>query len=354
MPGRRARVVATAATLIVAGLSSGLALGAGEDTTGSAPLPGGAASVAQQDAQLVTTTDPAVPTTRVPTETSNDDEGSIVTTEATVGGVVVEKPRPPAVVTGVAVGSAQRADVAERKREATASCAARPPKTSPMFGVGSASLANVARAHRSPTALLFGIAVVAGLIAVGAIAWRRRGRGKDERAAPQTALEVMASTVAIVGTLATVAVAYLGAGAKEHPPPSVAMTIRKVHPRITHGTFARHVPSTTTLEAVDRREIGDVVWVEMRFASYRGADLTLLALAFEEGETRPFIPGTERTTPVHVSREVETQILPIWVGSPRVRRFRVELRLMDADGQLRQIASTNKLKGIAYRYACSR
>jgi hypothetical protein len=106
-------------------------------------------------------------------------------------------------------------------------------------------------------------------------------------------------------------------------------------------------------DALDRLEIGNVVWLETHLTGYRNTKLILQWALFEAGEDSALIPATEqiRTVPIDDSSDVHSEIRPIWVGSPRVRRFRAEFRLLD-HGQVRQIASTGPMRGITYRYAC--
>lgn len=346
MPARTARLVATAAVVLVAGLAGGLAVDGAQTSN-----PG-------QDAQLVTTADAGVPTAKVAPPTSSDAVTNLTTTTettATVPGVVGTLPTTtktvaPATVTGVAVGSAQRADIADKRREARASCRARPAVTSPLLG----AISRVpGKDGGLPAWLLPAIALVAGALAIGLIAWRLRGKGRPE-GAPKGPLEIISSTVAILGTLATLGVAYFGAGTKDRPPAGVSMKVREVHSRVTHGAFARKVPETERLSVLDRREIGNVVWLELRFTSLADTDFTLLAAAFGPGPGQPLIPDTRREIPIHVedAGDVYTEFRPIWIGSPRVPRFRAEFRIIDADDKVRQIASTGPMKGIAYRYTC--
>ena len=122
--------------------------------------------------------------------------------------------------------------------------------------------------------------------------------------------------------------------------------------------MARPAVSSVSLGHADRRtldrlEIGNVVWLELRLTGYRDTSMQLQWALFYAGAGRSLIAATEQegTIPVDDSSDVHSQFLPIWIGSPRVPRFRVEFRLLD-HGQVRQIASTGAMRGITYRYAC--
>jgi hypothetical protein len=362
---RARRTGAALATLIIllAGLTTGLELG---DSAAQTSAPSGTQDVAPAaqtgvvEPQAVTGPGVGVPTTSVATQTATDaaDQVKTVMTVETTGETTpqVVKPAP---VSGAAVGNAALARTKDKRVEAVRSCAAHPAATNPLLSVGSAV---TGRSHHSLTWLFLVVAALAAGVAIGAIALRHRG-AKSSR----TSLEIVASTVAIFGTLATLAVAYLGAGVKDRPPPAVRMTVREVHARITHGAYMdkmrgvatanQAVPATALVHAsgrtLDRLEIGNVVWLELDLTGYRNTSMRLQWALFHAGAGQPLIPATEQkgVIPVDDSSDVHSEFLPIWIGSPRVSRFRVEFRLLDR-GQVRQIASTGAMRGITYRYAC--
>jgi hypothetical protein len=173
--------------------------------------------------------------------------------------------------------------------------------------------------------------------------------------------------LALLGTASTLARDLFRRGVKDHPPPAVHMTVREVHARITHGAYAdkmRGVRSAApavsaaalgraNARSLDRLEIGNVVWLELRLTGYRDTRVHLQWALFEPEAGGSLIPNTEHVgeLPVDDNSDVHSEFLPIWVGSPRVPSFRVEFRLLDG-GQVRQIASTKEMRGVTYRYAC--
>lgn len=373
MSARIARAAVVAATVLLIGLILGLSLGTAQDTGTSEGPAGGAGtgagtsepavSVPEEQANLVdakplATDDPAVPSRAAPAETAADDPKSLAkTTVVDALGQTQVVPLKPAPVTGRAVGNAQLSLPPVKRREARVSCAAHQPRPSDMLAVGSGVAGT---SHRSLTWLLAAIAALAALVALVAVAARRRreartadGDGEREPPKPKTPLEIVSSAVAILGTLATFGVAYLGTGVKDRPPPSIEMKVREVHARITHGRYAKKMGESAGVRGLDRREIGNVVWLELHFAGYRDADLQLQYAAFEPRPGEPLIASSAKTVGIHVDgrSDVHTEFWPIWIGIPRVPRFRAEFRILD-HGQVRQIASTDEMRGIAYRYTC--
>jgi hypothetical protein len=341
-----------ALTLILAlvGLAAGLTLrdsGAQTDATPGASSLGtttGGGSTEPTDltrSEPVTTPDPGVPTSGVPAPTSQDAPPVTLPGHA--------KPTRPLAVKGVGVGSAQRERYAVRAKEQRRSCKARPPATSSLLTVGGEASG---RRDGRPSRWLLVLAAIGGF-AVAFVAYLVRSRiGPDRR----SALEIAGTAFGILAAVGALATNYLGAGVREHPPPSVTMTVREVHARITHGAFEDKVgiaPRARPLSKVDRLEIGNVVWVELHTVDYKGNGLRLQWSMFHAGPGEPFIPDTTVRKDIDLDRKADdqTQFLPIWVGSPRVRRFRAEFRVVQ-DGHVRQIASTGPMRGIGYRYAC--
>jgi hypothetical protein len=130
------------------------------------------------------------------------------------------------------------------------------------------------------------------------------------------------------------------------------MKVREVHSRITHGAYATKLRDVAGMSTLDRRQIGNVVWLELRFTGYSDTKLILQTTLFQPGPGEPVIPGTDTRTPIAIGDgDVHTQFLPVWVGLPRVDTFRAEFRIIDGR-EVRQIASTHEMKGAVYRYAC--
>jgi hypothetical protein len=353
---QRAALLVLTLALALAGLAAGLTLRDSGAQTSAVPAgatgSGAAASAGADDAaaeqtdltrsQAETTPAPGVPTEGVPADTAQDPP------PARIPGLTTALP--PLPVTGKGVGSAQLESVATRRAEQLLSCAARPPATGPLLSLGGITSA---RPRRPPVRPLVVLAIVGGALAFTGYLVRRRGHAKTDG---RSTLEVAGSAVAILGTVGALAASYFGAGVKDHPPPSVSLTVREVHARITHGAYEdKVVPAgRRTLSAVDRLEIGNVVWVELHTVGYKGDDALRLQWAmFHAGPGEPFIRYTTKSEAIDLDEDAadQTQFLPIWVGTPRVRRFRAEFRVLDA-GRVRQIASTGPMRGIGYRYAC--
>ena len=200
-------------------------------------------------------------------------------------------------------------------------------------------------------------------------------------------LELVATMVAITGTLAGLASAFIpGVGVRERPAPEVTMTVREVHASITHGDYLaktkqrdeavgltreRLLSSRTwdqlaagkrsglreaaeSRKDLDRLEIGDVAWIELTFTGYRGKGLTLQWALFHPEPGAPLIPDTEGYHPIAVPGDGDhsSQFVPIWFGLPVQERFRAEFRVTNGKQELLQMASTEAMKGSGYRYAC--
>jgi hypothetical protein len=99
-----------------------------------------------------------------------------------------------------------------------------------------------------------------------------------------------------------------------------------------------------------KREIGNVVWLELRLSGYRRRELSV---RWSEFDQKRLIPGTSKSTPLATGdSDVQTVFLPVWVGYPNRETFEVRFRLLDG-GQARQLAKTDTMPTAMYRYACS-
>lgn len=300
------------------------------------------------------------------TDKAEDPPTTTTVTEVTPSGpstTVRTNPHPPEPVRGAAVGNAAHQSVTSKRAEAKASCEASPPPTSGLLAVGSAV---PGRGHRSLLWLIIPVTVVAATIAVVAFTRRRRGKAAG-KATGTSALEVVATVVAIAGTLAGVAATYIrGAGVEDHPPPTATLVVRDVQARVTHGayldavTHARAVPAASranlgraSASALDRLEIGNVAWLQLDLTGYRNTTMVLRWGLFHAGAGAALIPHTTQEVPVPIDdrADVHSQFVPVWFGTPRLARFQAEFWLLD-HGQVRQMASTRDMRGITYRYAC--
>lgn len=251
---------------------------------------------------------------------------------------------------------ASRQPRAVKATEANQSCAQSRPPTGRMLAVGTTILSEEG-GTLATWAFILGAAT---LLVTSTVFLVRTGRLKAlARTGPlETASIVIGITAAIVG----LAVTFIpGVGVGEHPPPEATMSVREVHPRITHGSYDDVIAAaerggkrgSDKLDAFDRREIGNLVWLELRLAGYRRRQLALQWAEFDRSaDKKAFIPGTSKRTPLRTGdSERQTVFLPVWVGYPNRARFEVQFRLLDGD-QVRQLSKTGLMRAAAYRYVC--
>ena len=132
------------------------------------------------------------------------------------------------------------------------------------------------------------------------------------------------------------------------------MDVREVHPRITRDAFA--VATRTSRRGIgttDRREVGNVIWLEIALRGY--ADKRpLLQYGLYRYKDEVLLPNTAKQVPIHVAdADAQTSFVPIWVGYPSRDLFQAQFRLL-VDGRVRQMAKTGQMSGSAHRYACQR
>jgi predicted small integral membrane protein len=383
MQVRRSRA-ALATVLMLVGLAAGWAMGeswaqTATDTsdTGSSLL-GTSGTAATTGATTTGTTATDLPTTDTTTT------GTTATQAPAEGGTQppAKAPGPAAAAVGVGMGDASQQGPKSKWREAARSCKGHPQHSELLAVKGLTS----ERDHRWLTWTIVAITVAAGAVALVAVLARRR-RGASPATPRKAMLELVATMVAIAGTLAGLASAFIpGVGVRERPAPEVTMTVREVHASITHGDYlaktkrrdeavaltrGRLLSSRTwdqlaagkrsglhkaaeSRKDLDRLEIGDVAWIELSFTGYRGEDLTLQWALFHPEPGAPLIPDTEGYYPIEVTEDGDhsSQFIPIWFGLPVQERFRTEFRVMNSHKELLQMASTEAMKGSGYRYAC--
>ena len=243
-------------------------------------------------------------------------------------------------------GSAQLQSEPAKRREAKAACNAHPLPVSSMLGLPGTIGGDDSS---SWGALLITLAVCSGVLAF--VIWRRRRRrGSGE---PRDALETISTVIAIVGGVVGLVVQFVpGVGIDDPPPPEARMDVREVHARITHGEYADKTHSTDRLSPADRREIGNVVWLELDLKGYRDKRLGLQYGLYRPSAGGALVPGTAREIDLRTERQdVESSFLPIWVGYPKEGKFQVQFRLIQ-NGQVRQMAATGQMRGSLVRYTC--
>ena len=247
-------------------------------------------------------------------------------------------------------GSAARQSTTAKRAEARKDCSRGHPPVSRMLGLGGVVGENADRSWRS---LVIAIAVTAALFATAAFIVRRRRAVPGASLPPRGTLETVAALVAICAGVAGVAVQTIpGIGVREQPSPEAKMTVREVHARITRGEYAQRTRAGVKLSPQDRREVGNVVWLELNLSGYADRQPLLQYGLYDPVIGGALLPGTEkqiRLTPE--DRDVQTLFVPIWIGYPKSQRFEAQFRLVERQ-RVRQMASTGKLPGTDFRYAC--
>jgi hypothetical protein len=198
-------------------------------------------------------------------------------------------------------------------------------------------------------------AVCAALVAVAYTLRRHRAAGRAGQA-PPSLLEVVATIVAICAGVAGLAAQFVpGVGVEEAPAPTATLDVRTINARVTRAEFARRIGARPPRSRVDRREVGNVIWLQLKLAGYRGQSLELQWGSYETKLGGPLIAATSQKIPIRVSDESDEQTLfqPVWVGYPSLPRFHVQFQLLQR-GEVRELVKTGPMRGDVARYACSR
>jgi hypothetical protein len=251
----------------------------------------------------------------------------------------------------LARGNAAMQPPRAKEQEAKVSCDLTTQPTSQLLAIGGSVESDP---PRSWTALALVIFLGAAVVAAAAFALRKRASRGGAGSGSKGMLEVVATVVAISAGVAGLAAQFVpGIGVHDAPPPEASMQVRDVNARITRGDFAHAVNVDQPPSTVDRREIGNVVWLAIHLKGYRGKKLTLQWGSYDVDHGGAFVPGTDKTASISVTGDSDAQTLfqPIWVGYPKKAQFQVEFRLLDR-GQVREIASTDEMRGALYRYSC--
>lgn len=300
-----------------------------------------------------TAPDPSTTTTG-PTTTGPTTTGPTTTGPTTTG------PQPPQSSTGEAIrrdpgyGSAALQSRAAKRREANGDCVSSRPPVSRMLALGG----SVAGDEEPSWGWLVVLIVAAAVLLAGTMFVIRRRRAKAEGKAPESRgpLETTATLVAIVGGIAALAAQFIpGVGVDEDPPPEASMAVRQVHSRITRGEYATQTGSTVRLSRDDRREVGNVIWLEIELKGYRDRRPALQYGLYDRGPAADgaLLPQTAKEVGLLVeNKDAQTSLVPIWVGYPKSAQFEVQFRLLEGR-RVRRMARTGKMRGSSYRYACS-
>jgi hypothetical protein len=311
------------------------------------------AAAASAQTTVTTTTTPQAPTLNLTAKpvielpadqpTAQPDPGDVP--EATAPGATRPAPvQDPRIASGR--GSAQLQSPRSKSVEVKAACHEQRLRVSSMLGLPG-TIGGDGRS--SWGVLLIVLAICSGAVAF--VIWRRRRRrGRSE---PRDPLETVSTMIAIVGGVVGLAVQFVpGIGIDRPPAPEALLRVRVAHARITHGEYADKTRSAERLSRDDRREVGNVVWLELDLKGYRDKRLGLQYGLYRPGGGGALVPGTAREIDLRPERQdVETSFLPIWVGYPKQGRFQAQFRLIQA-GQVRQMAATGTMRGSRQRYVC--
>jgi hypothetical protein len=304
-----------------------------------------------------------------------EDESSIVDPSATVAGTPTPTPDPSDSPTPEPTGTplpgqtptpvpdatrrdyiepgygsaAQQSPAAKRQERRVVCDAANRPPTSHMLGsIG------VVRGNPSATWVPLVIAIAAGAAVFALVAFGLRKRGGDAARRPG-ALEGIATLVAICGGLAGLAAQFIpGAAVRDRPAKDVTMTVRDVKPRITRAEYARKIGlDVRDIPTEDRTEVGNVIWLQITSTGFKGEPLRVQYGLYDVESSEVLLPGTDRQVRLRApASDVQTIFLPVWVGYPKIARFTAEFRLVDRQGSVQELATTGRMRGSRFRYAC--
>jgi len=242
-------------------------------------------------------------------------------------------------------GSAEDQPAPAKEAEAAQDCQGAPPPVSKMLGLP----ATLAVREEGSLAWLV-LAISGGALAVAGVAYViRRQRGPT---AARGTLETVATVVGILGGIAGLAAQFVpGVGVEESPAPRATMAVKDVNQRIMHDEYARKMRSERPRGA-DRREVGNVIWLEINLEGYREKDPVLQYALYDPGAGGALLPGTAKQVPIPAAEaDTETRLLPVWVGYPLSEEFEAAFRLLDGNA-VEAIAATGKMQASKYRYAC--
>lgn len=322
LPGS-ARADATGATSSAAPLSDPAAVVsvAPTATTPTAPPP---AAAAKRGASVQTTTAPPLTSTGRASEAIRNQSG---------------------------YGNAARQSDRAKRREASRDCVVGRPPVSKLISIGGTVAAGKGSSWHV-LALTIGIAA----IVLAAIAFLLRHALTPRGETPERGLlETVSTLVGVLATSVGLAVQFVPGIAPGAPPdPQATMRVRDVNARITRGEYAKQTGVRVHLAQIDRRQVGDVVWLQIGLHGYGGKHIVLQYAMYDPRAGGPLLPGTEKEVGLNVAdRDEQTSFVPIWVGYPKSRKFSVQFRLLSGSPlEVREIATTGAMRGSSYRYAC--
>ena len=145
------------------------------------------------------------------------------------------------------------------------------PNPSRMMARGGTAIANPG--PRLLAWLAYVIAGTCALLVLGGFVIRRRSKGAEAKPGPGL-LEVVATVIGLCAT-ATGLLTWFAPdlAARATPASKVEMEVQSVNTRIAHGEFVANEERTTRLHGTDRREVGNVIWLNLHLVGYRGKEL---------------------------------------------------------------------------------
>jgi hypothetical protein len=250
-------------------------------------------------------------------------------------------------------GTTATLDAKAKRAEARDDCQPGRDPVSRMLAVGNVT----GGSGTGPWVLLAGIiGGIALLIAVGAWLRRHRRTAAGTPKAPRGPLETVATIVAIFGGITGLAVQFVpGLGVDKSAGPAVTMEVRDVDARIRHSEFERKIGvERSKLSKIDKREVGNVVWLEIQMNGLEDHEPVLQYALHDPGKGGALLRGTEKEADLDaVTHKEEHRFAPVWVGYPKTKRFEAHFRLVE-DGKVLQIASTGRMKASKFRYDCDK
>jgi hypothetical protein len=196
------------------------------------------------------------------------------------------------------------------------------------------------------------LVIAAGALVVAGIAFALRHRKHTPQ--PRGSLETVATVVGILGAVAGLAVQFVpGVGARETPAAAASMAVNDVNARITHVEYARKTNAELPETREDRREVGNVIWLEVHLEGFRDENLFIQYGLYDPQAGGALLPGTAKRVPLPVDpdSDQETRFVPIWVGYPLSEKFVAGFRLLHGD-QVQAMAATGHMRSSQYRYSC--
>jgi hypothetical protein len=197
------------------------------------------------------------------------------------------------------------------------------------------------------------LAIAAGALAVAGVAFAIRHRRRT--AEPRGSLETVATVVGILGGVAGLAVQFVpGVGVRETPPAAATMAVTDVNARIRHAEYARKTRAELPEAGEDRREVGNVIWLQVHLKGFRDEELFLQYGLYDPDAGDALLPGTAKRVPLphDPDSDEETRFVPIWVGYPLSEEFVAGFRLLHGH-EVQAMAATRKMPSSKYRYSCT-